>query len=138
MVIYIDENLPPQLAAGLNIIQEPLNQRNRTNFQVKSIKATFGEGVKDEDWIPKAGKEHAVAITRDLKIQTTRHQKKLCEEYGLGVFFFSGASSGLSYWQIVKTLVEKWESILKIIDSQKPPFSFRFSVRSSKIERIDE
>jgi hypothetical protein len=75
MIIYIDENLPPQLAEGLNKLQEPLNKRNRTDFQVKSIKMEYGEGVKDETWIPIAGQQGAVAITRDYKIQTTRHQK---------------------------------------------------------------
>jgi len=49
MIIYIDENLPPQLADGLNKLQEPLNRRNKTEFEIKSIKSVFGEGVKDEE-----------------------------------------------------------------------------------------
>ena len=117
MVIYIDENLPPQLAEGLNKLQEPLNKRNRTDFFVRSIKIDFGEGVKDETWIPIAGAQKAVAITRDLKIQTTRHQKTLCKEFGLGIKFFSIPSGGLSYWQMVKTIIDKYENALP------PPFA---------------
>jgi hypothetical protein len=138
MIIYIDENLPPQLAEGLNKLQEPLNKRNKTNFEIKSIKTVFGEGIKDEEWIPKAGEEKAIAITKDFKIQTTRHQKNLCEDYGLGIFFFSMPSSGLKYWDIVKSIINKWENILKTIEFSKAPYAYRFSVRSSKIEKLDE
>jgi len=136
MIIYIDENLPPQLAEGLNKLQEPLNKRNRTDIEIKSIKTVFGEGTKDEDWIPIVGNENGIAITLDFKIQTTRHQKELCENFGLGIFFFS--SKGLNYWQIVKTMIDKWENILKAIETTKAPYAFRFSVRSSKIEKLDE
>ena len=135
MIIYIDENLPPQLAEGLNRLQEPLNRRNRTDFEVKSIKTVFGEGTKDEDWIPVAGEQKAITITQDFKIQTTRQQKELCENYGLGIFFFS--SKNLNYWQIVKTIIEKWEDILKTIQSSKAPYAYRFTVRSSKMEKLD-
>ena len=138
MVIYIDENLPPQLAEGLNKLQEPLNRRNQTDYKIKSISAEFGKGVKDEVWIPKAGQEKAIAITRDFKIQTTRHQKALCEEYGLGIFFLSGVNAGLSYWQIVRTLIDKWEEILKTISHNTPPYSYRFTGRGKKFEKLDE
>jgi hypothetical protein len=138
MIIYIDENLPPQLADGLNKLQEPLNRRNKTNYEIKSIKSVFGEGVKDEDWIPKAGEEKAIAITKDFKIQTTRHQKSLCENFGLGVFFFSMPSCGLNYWQIVKSIIDKWENILKKIEISEAPYAYRFSIRSSKIDKLDE
>ncbi|MBA4411119.1 MAG: hypothetical protein Q8S54_10430 [Bacteroidota bacterium] len=136
MIIYIDENLPPQLAEGLNKLQEPLNRKNNTDLVVKSIKTVFGEGTQDEDWIPIAGAEKAIAITQDIKIQTTRHQKELYENYGLGIFFFS--SKGLKYWQIVKTIIDKWEDILKTIESSKAPYAYRFTVRGSKMEKLDE
>lgn len=137
MIIYLDENLPPQLAEGLDKLQEPLNKRNNTNYIVKSIKKTFGQGVKDEDWIPRAGAEKAIAITRDFRIQTTRHQKELCKKFGLCVFFFAEPSSGIPYWQIVKTLIDKWEGILKEIERNKKPFAIRFTVRGSKFENLN-
>jgi hypothetical protein len=137
MIIYIDENLPPQLADGLNKLQEPLNKRNNTDFQVKSIKKEFGEGVRDEDWIPNAGQQKAIAITCDYRIQTTRHQKALCQEYGLGILFFNMPSKGFGYWPIVKTFIDKWEQILKCIE-QPTPFAYRFSIRSSKFENLDD
>jgi hypothetical protein len=75
MIIYIDENMPPTLAEGLNILQEPENIRSGILVEVKSIKTVFGKGIKDEDWIPLAGKQEACIITQDYNIQRTRHQK---------------------------------------------------------------
>jgi hypothetical protein len=49
--IYIDENLSPHIAEGLNILEAPTGDE----FEVLSIGKTFGRGVQDEDWIPKVG-----------------------------------------------------------------------------------
>ena len=131
MIIYIDENLPSQLAEGLNKLQEPLNRRNNTSYEIKSIKTVFGFGVKDEEWIPKAGEEMAVAITQDYKIQTTRHQKELSEDYGLGIFFFK--SDSIKYWDIVKILINKLKTFLKPLNPPMPPMltGFLLKVKSS-------
>jgi len=50
--IFIDENLPSQLAEGLNILQKPQNAKDSLEIEVLSIKKEYGSGAKDEDWIP--------------------------------------------------------------------------------------
>ena len=55
--IYIDENFAQQLADGLDVFQQHLNQKERFKVQVLSIKKEFGQGALDEEWIPIAGKE---------------------------------------------------------------------------------
>jgi hypothetical protein len=137
MIIFIDENLPPQLAEGLNILQHQLNVKNRTNHEVKSIKKEYGEGCKDEDWIPDAGLKGSVVITKDFRIQRIRHQRDLCSQYKLGLIFFNISKGGLTYWQIVENLITRWEEILKIIDEETPPFAYRFTVKSKKLELLD-
>ncbi len=137
MIILIDENLPPQLAEGLNILQHQLNVKNRTDHEVKSIKIEYGEGCRDEDWIPEAGKRKSVVITKDFRIQRIRHQRDLCAQYELGLFFFNVPKGGLSYWQIVVNLIAKWEDILKVVDEEKVPFAYRFTVKSKKLEPLD-
>ena len=135
MIIYIDENLSTQLAEGLNKLQQPLNKKNGTDFSILSIKKEFGEGAKDEDWIPAAGNQGAIAITRDFKIQTTRHQFALCKEHNLGLFFLKDTSSHFGYWQMVQSIVNHWEEILSTIQKNSPPYAFRFSSRT-KLENI--
>lgn len=137
MKIYIDENMPPQLAESLNILQKALNSKNNTNIEVLSIMKEFGRGAKDEDWIPKAGKEKAVVITQDYRIQTTRHQRDLFQKHGLGMFFISAPKKGLSFWEMTKLLINRWEEILKIIRKNKTPFAYRCT-KKKPFESIDE
>lgn len=37
MIIYIDENMPPVLAEGLNILQKPLNAKLREVIDERSL-----------------------------------------------------------------------------------------------------
>ena len=131
MIIYIDENMPKSLAEGLNILQAPLNLKLGINVEVRSIKTAFGGGIKDEDWIPLAGKENACVITQDFNIQRIRHQKVLYEENKLGMFFLRPPSKkkGLSYWEMVELCIERWLQILEIAHRENRPFSFRCSSR---------
>ncbi len=136
-VVYIDENLPNQLAAGLNNLQYPLNKKDELEIEVRSIKEDFGTGMADEEWIPRIGEVNGVVITQDFRIQTQRHQKELYIENGVGILFLNPPSkSGFRYWDIVKLLVSKWEEIRQIIKRDQPPFAYRCSSRSN-FEKFD-
>ncbi|HPI30060.1 MAG TPA: hypothetical protein PLB59_10565 [Bacteroidales bacterium] len=135
--IYIDENMPSQLAKGLHELQQPQNKRDELEIQVLSIKEIYGQGEQDEDWIPKVGKENGIVITQDYRIQTQRHQKELYIENGIGILFFNPPSNGgFSYWEMVKQLVNHWEEIKQIIRKNKVPFAFRCSART-KFEKME-
>ncbi|GJQ62095.1 MAG: hypothetical protein SCALA702_11480 [Melioribacteraceae bacterium] len=136
MIVYIDENLAPQLAKGFDILQEPLNFKSMEALEIKSIRNEFGQGVADEDWIPLAGQKKACVITQDFNIRRIRHQRLLCEEYNLGMFYFRPPSrKGYSYWDMVKLLVKCWEDISKIALTQKRPFSYKLSAKG-KLEEL--
>ncbi len=129
--IYIDENFAPQLAHGLSVFQSHLNLKEKRQYEVLAIADVFGSGAKDEVWIPIAGKEKAIVITQDLRIQTTRHQRDLYLNYGLGVFFFKPPSKGgFSFWEMALQLTNRWEDIKKLKASTKLPFAFRCASRS--------
>src|SRR5690606_16215803 len=135
MIVYIDENFPAQLARGLDVLQKPLNDGSFV-MEVRSIKDTW-PGARYEDWIPKAGQEEAIVITQDLRIQTTRHQRDLYQQYGLGIFFFKPPSKyGYSYWEMVRQIIFRWEEIKKMIHKNKRPFAFRCTQRKG-FERLD-
>ena len=127
ITIYIDENLPEALAHALNLLQEPLNIKNNTQIEVVSIISKFGRGAKDEDWIPEV--KNCYVITKDVNINRTKHQRELFLQNDVGMFFLSGKS--LDYWLTVKLLVKEWDSILKILKKNSPPFSYKASSKSS-------
>jgi hypothetical protein len=134
--IFIDENLPKQLAIGLNELQKPQNSKDGVEIEVLSIKEVFGQGALDEDWIPQVGLENGIVITQDFRIQTQKHQKELYIKHNVGILFFSPPSkSGFSYWEMVKLLISRWEEIKQIIKKNKVPFAFRSSARS-KFEKL--
>ncbi len=132
--IYIDENFAHQLAEGINVFQQHLNLKEKHQFEVLSIKQVFGQGAQDEDWIPIAGKEKAIVITQDLRIQTTKHQYELYKKYGIGVFFFKPPSDGYSFWEMVEQIIKRWSEIKKK-SKKKRPFAFRYKNRG-KIEEL--
>ena len=131
--IYIDENFSPYLAEGFDVFQKHLNSNERMQFEVLSIKKEFGKGAKDEDWIPKVGKEGGIVITQDLHIHTTRHQNELYKKHGLGVFFFKPPSTGYSFWEMVEKLVKYWPEIKKKAAETKP---FAYRITPKKIEKL--
>lgn len=133
MKIYIDENISPFLAHGLNVLEKPFNK----DVEVLSIKDVFKEGAKDEYWIPKVGAENGIVITQDYNIQRTRSQKVLYLKHGVGIFFFSSSKKGFSYWDMVLQIIKRWSSIKKLASKTKLPFAFRCTSRSPDFEKIE-
>ena len=131
--VYIDENFAHQLAKGLDIFQQHLNQREQLKVQVLSIKEEFGQGVSDEDWIPIVGEQKGVVITQDFRIQTTKHQYELYKQYGLGVFFFKPPSNGYSFWEMVEQVIKRWSEIKKKTKNKRP-FAYRVKNKGKIVE----
>ena len=129
--IYLDENLSEYVAQALNF----LNKGYFRDIQVYSTKEKFGKGVADEVIIPSIGKQDGIFISRDLNIHKTRFQFELCKQYKLGVFFLALPKNQNKHWEIVKMLVDKWETIVDKITSDKKPFSYRIK-KVGKMERM--
>lgn len=133
--IYIDENMPGQLAKGLNTLQQPQNSKENVEIEVFSIKEVFGGGAQDEDWIPKVGAENGIVITQDFRIQSQKHQRELYLQNGVGIIFLSQSKVGLSYWEMVKKIINEWDDIKRIIRREKPPFAYRGTPKT-KFEKL--
>lgn len=134
MRIYVDKNMSPYLAKGFHIIQQPENIKLREPVEVKSIKDEFGGGAIDEDRIPLAGSQGACIITQDYNIQRIKHQRELCEQYKLGMFYFRPPSkNGFLYWDMLKMMVKHWPDITKIVQKKKPLFAYKANSRSSLV-----
>lgn len=138
MIIYLDENLSRYLAYALNELQKPLNKKYKNlpdEIEVRYLPDDFGEGAKDEEWIPQLGGRKSYVITSDLNIYRTRHQRALCLDHNLGVFFFKFPKS-CKYWQIVKLIIDRWEQIIQKISKTERPFAFRTTSNKPKFENI--
>lgn len=135
--VYIDENIPAQVARALQILQVPLNSRENIQVQVHAIKDDFGQGATDESWIPEIGRQKGIVITQDYRIQTLRHQRELYRAHGVGIFFFSPPSkSGFGYWEMVKQIIHRWDTMKSIFRKEKTPFAYRCAARTN-FERLE-
>ena len=131
MKIYIDENMPSQLADGLSILEKPNNE----GVEVYSIQKEYGRGILDEDWIPQVGQVSGIVITQDSKMQRIKSQFRLLKEYKLGIFYLiPPGRKGYTYWEMVEKIILNWREIKQIARRNKPPFAFR--ITSRKIEKI--
>ena len=131
MKIYIDENMPPQLADGLAILEKPNNE----GVEVYSIQKEYGRGIQDEDWIPQVGQVNGIVITQDSKMQRIKSQFRLLKEYKLGIFYLiPPGKRGYTYWEMVEKIIFNWQEIKGLAKRSKPPFAFRITAR--KIEKI--
>lgn len=117
--ILIDENLSKYFAEGINQLQFPLDN----GIEVTSIEKEFGRGIKDEDWIPEWGEESGIFISQDLRIYSTKQQSALLLKYNIGAFFLK-LPKGYKYWDKVLVLMKHWQTIVKIIKSNKTPYTY--------------
>ncbi|MEO7082459.1 MAG: hypothetical protein ABIY71_13070 [Flavobacteriales bacterium] len=137
MIVYLDENFPPHLAKGFQILQQPEGLRTGTPMEVRYIPSTFSHGIEDLDWIPKLGEEKACVITKDLNIGRRKQELEMYQACGLGVFFLKGHSrkQPLNTWETVQALAKHWTEIAKIVHEESRPFGYEFSL-SGKIRKV--
>lgn len=123
--IFLDENLSEYVADALN----SLNKGYFTEVIVYSTKTKLGKGKPDEIIIPSIGSTSGILITKDLNIHRTRLQYQLCQNYKIGIFFLKMQKGLDKHWEIVKLLINSWETILSKVASEKRPFGYEIPVR---------
>ncbi len=124
MHIFLDENIPKQIAHALAILEK--------KYKVSSIPDYFGSGIADEDWIPQLKDLKGVIITQDINIKRTKHQWSLFQNNELIAFFLHPPSkSGFSYWEFVRIIVKHWEEIIKKAERAERPFSFKITSKGT-------
>jgi hypothetical protein len=84
--LLVDNDLPPRLAEALSVIFSPYDQ-------IVALRDKFGRSdLKDEEWIPKLGKEGGWAVlSADRNIAKKKPSRDLFIGAGLVGFFFSSS-----------------------------------------------
>jgi hypothetical protein len=130
MKIFFDENFSKYLAAGISELQKGVKHES---IEVYHIAEYFKKGIKDEEWIPKVAKMHAVVVTQDTKIARTTSLWQLCKDYKLGIFFVKPPKT-YKYWDLVQFMIKKWNVIKESSKNSTNPYAFRVTPRS--IEKL--
>lgn len=134
--IYFDENIPIDLAHGMQHLDKPKNVKGR-EVEIHYLPDVLNPGTKDEDWIPVLGAEGAIVVTHDLGIHRKTVERDLYQRHGLSLIFFSPPSkNGYTYWEWVQQMIKRWEEIRTLALEAKRPFVYRYTNRKEKAERL--
>lgn len=136
MIIYIDENIPPNFAKGFDLIQSTMNGKLSEPVYVKSLKEVFYEGINDEDWIPLISNEKSCIITTDINIHRKKHLNELYTTHKIGLYYLKSVSKkkGLSSWGMANTLVKHWEEMCQLAINEQRPFLVEVSIRNKNLK----
>ena len=126
MIIFTDENLPPHLAKGFNLLQGPESKKTGIPVEVIHWPEYSFYSEKDEEWMPKVASLKACMITQDYHIAKRKHEVELFKKSGLGIFFLKGKNKKLplTIWEMVEVLAKAWPEIIKIAVHEKRPFGY--------------
>lgn len=133
MIVYLDENLPPALAAGLHELEQGLKYRSTGRIELRHVINEFGRGAKDEDWVRKAAmQKDSVIITEDRRMQRIKQLQPICREEKVVMIFFRPPARGLKYWDKVELSIKKWPEI-KALARLARPAGYQVSVRGTPL-----
>ncbi|PDQ18414.1 hypothetical protein CN311_24880 [Mesorhizobium sanjuanii] len=130
MKVLIDENLPPALAKALHALFNG-------DHQVVHLRARFGSGVKDREWIEKLSAEGRwIVISGDRRITRNRVEYAAFRNSRLVGFFLS---KGLYKAPLVKQM-ERILSLWGAIETQSGIVAggamFMLPMKSTKLEQL--
>ncbi|AFL84874.1 hypothetical protein Belba_2311 [Belliella baltica DSM 15883] len=137
MKIFTDENIPPHLAIGFNILQAP--ESKKTGIPIEVIHwpeySTYSE--KDEEWMPKVAALKSCMITQDYQIAKRKHEIEIFRKCGLGIFFIKGKNKKLqlTIWEMVEVLAKVWPELTNIAVNEKKPFGYEI-LYNGKIRKV--
>lgn len=130
MKVLIDENLPPALAAALHALFEG-------DHEVVHLRARFGPGVKDREWIESLSAEGRwIVISGDRRIARNRVEYAAFRSSRLVGFFLA---KGLYKAPVVKQM-ERILALWSAIETQSGIVAggamFLLPMKSTKLEQL--
>ena len=122
-----DENLSPQLAEALQLLEEP-------PVEIFYITKFFPASTDDVVYLPVLGRCGAFLITRDTKQRRKPAELAAYRTNGVGAFILGGKN--LLRWDLVKQVVLSWHHIKEAAVNTQRPFAYRVRPNGGKLEPL--
>jgi len=123
MIFVFDENLPKNLAEGIDLLERG-NVRSPHQSEVIYATTLMGKkGATDEELIEAIGLKGAVLVTQDKDFKNKKHYFALYKAHNVGILLYTMQSKDL-YWDKVKSFIKNWEDIKQAVASSKMPFAY--------------
>lgn len=124
MNIYCDEDVSNRLPQALRIIGLA---------NVGDVDTVFpgprgrGDGVKDVEWIPEAGRGGWLVFTRDRSMLRNENEKRLLIEHRVGMVVLSAPYA--TNFDALSFLLRRWRWLERIDRETPRPFAYVTSLR---------
>jgi hypothetical protein len=134
MLFVFDENLPPKLAQGLDLLEKS-NPASNVDLDVLSAVEFMGRrGATDEEILEAVGKAGGVVFTKDKDFKQIKLYDKIIEEHKTRVLFFSSNKRFIFFWDMLVAMVGRWEEIKEKLSRDVPPYVYRFDIKNGITE----
>lgn len=130
MKVFVDNNLPPDLARGLNALFA-------NDHEVTCHRDKFGDThIADEEWIPALGTEGGwVILSGDLNIARKRPSRELFLRSQLVGFFPRAAVMELPLARKAARILTVWDKMERIAHDVRPGL-FELQQRGEKFSSL--
>jgi hypothetical protein len=122
----LDENLSPQLAQALQLLDDEVTIRYIVDF--------FAAGTDDTVYLPVLGTAGAFLVTRDTKQRRKPAELEAYREHHVGAFILGGKN--LERWDLVKQIVLSWPQIKETAKKTRRPFAYKVRANGGKLEPL--
>jgi PIN like domain len=126
--VFLDNNLSPHLAHGLNTLLEPEGD------QVVHLSDKFPRNIADQDWIEFLADEGGwVVISADRRIGRNPIEREAWRRSRLVVFLLAPQWGKSSSIEIAWRLLRSWVRIRDTAAMMEPPAAFEVPFSSTKL-----
>lgn len=124
MRFFVDNNLGPQLAAGMKGFGE----------DVVHLTEFLEPDVPDPEMLARVGSEGWYLVTRDDRIRYRPAESAAIRDHRVGAFFMGGKN--LRRCQLIQQLVRNWPTMKELAANTRRPFVFRVPPTGRRIKRL--
>ena len=134
MKFFIDNNLPPAFARGLDGFSHGVGLPEKSVVHLKDL---FPQNTKDQDWIQSLAKEDSWVIISQDGFRKNDLEREAIRRSGLFVIVLSKQWSHQTYWNKAQNFVKWWPAILDFVEKTHGGGAVRIPWRfSGKFEQI--
>jgi len=112
-VIFIDRSVPRGVACALKAVRD----------DVAWLEDLYPHDAKDLQWLPDAGREGWLVISRDKKIRSRPGERRAILENHVGCFII-GAKRNLTKWEYLKLLAAMLDEMQRLFHETERPFIY--------------
>lgn len=124
MKFFIDNNLSPRLAAGMQAFGE----------DVEHLRDSFPPDAEDVAWLKYVGAKRLFLLTRDEHLRFRPFELASLKKYKVGAFFLGGKNR--THCELVRQLVRHWHRIKESAQKERRPFAIRIPPSGTKFVKI--